>query len=624
MVVNIDIKEGFLNATRRPDNLGERAIVDALVTALLERDPRFADGNAIDDVVKAIVRSDNARHFHAFAVPQLRDFVKTDLPDSAQIIEQMDDANGRLGLGWLCRHRSDGSHIQGLNDCKDYLRKLVDALIGVFLDHLATFDRASLVEAMLRNQEAVFSEMDLWKRTFGAILASSDETSLATNSAIMRIGRLNGASMASRTVIEAAVCASPVEGGHVPGEYDLSQLMALASMIHHMGGYSEAMTAGIMPPEIKISSAGEVMMQHEFSEDVVRPFGEFLQTKSLKDAASSYIENYTSPNVRSEAAEAEEPSEDEKKFEAAWLAEYAFSLDNLRDFLSGFRAILEKDGKAVLPFSSSKLVSRLQSETGMEDESIAACMRLFTYQPRDIWNSSPDGFTNVSWFPWRFRRQLSIVSRPIIQITKEEEAEYLIAPAMVITSIAKFVADARTGGFDQKFFSENGPMFRWTGYISDRLGEAFNVDVAEKFLQIGWKAMSNLSDGQILGREKDPRFGDVDVLAWNERQSKVLIIECKDLSFDKTIGEIAWRLSKYQGEVKAGGKRDNLRRHLDRCEVIESNLGQLSNFVGFFVQSCERILLLSQSTPLQFAKITEKHNVRVVTFSEIADLFGLS
>lgn len=623
LIVHIDIKDGFLNFTRRPDNLGERAIVAALVTAILGHDPATADEGAIDEVVKAIVRSDNARHFHAFAVPQLRDHVRADLPESAQVIEQMDDTNGRLGLGWLCRDRSDGSLILGLSECKDYLRKLVDVLIGVFLGHLATFNRASLVEAMLRNHEAAISELDTWKRTYGAIEALSNEASLATHSAIERMGRLNAASMASRIVIEAAVCASPVEGGLTPGEYDMGQLMALAAMVHHMGGYSEAMTAGIMPPEIKISPAGDVMMQHEFSEDVVRPFGEFFQTKSLKDAASSYIEHYTSPDVSSEAAEqAEGSGDDEKEFEAAWLEEYGFSLDDLGDFLSGFHAILETDGKAVLPMTHAGLMGRLQAETGMSEESIAACMGLFTYQPRDVWNASPDGFTNFAWFPWRFRRQLSIVSRPIIQLTNGDEAGYLIAPAMVIASIAKFVSDARMGGIDQKSFRENGPMFRWVGSIRDTEGEAFNVEVANKFLRIGWEAKPNLSDGQILGRKKDPRFGDVDVLAWNKEQGKVLIIECKDLSFDKTTGEIAWRLSKYQGEAKPSGRRDDLRRHLDRCEVIEANLDLLSNFVGFDVQSSERILLLSQLTPLQFAKITERHNVRVVTFSEIEDMFS--
>lgn len=623
LVVRIDIKDGFLNATRRPDNLGERAIVSALITALLCHDPATADKGAIDKVVNAIVRSDNARHFHAFAVPQLRDHVRADLPDSAQVIEQMDDTYGRLGLGWLCRDRSDGSHILGLSECNEYLRKLVDALIGVFLGRLAAFNRASLVEAMLRNHEAAFSEMDTWKRTYGAIEALSDEASLATRSAIERMGRLNAASMTSRIVIEAAVCASPVEGGLIPGEFDMGQLMALAAMIHHMGGYSEAMTAGIMPPEIKISPAGDVMMRHEFSEDVVRPFGESFQTKSLKDAALSYIEHYTSPDFSSEAADqTEEPDDDEKKFEAAWLEEYAFSLDDLRDFLSGFHAILEMDAKAILPMTHTELTGRLQAETGMSEKSVAACMGLFTYWPRDVWNSSPDGFTSFAWFPWRFRRQLSLVSRPIIQITNGDEAEYLIAPAMVIASIAKFVADARTGAFKQNSFRENGPMFRWTGSISKTQGEAFNVEVANEFVRIGWEAKPNLSDGQILGRKKDPRFGDVDVLAWNKQQGKVLIIECKDLSFDKTTGEIAWRLSKYQGETKPDGKRDDLRLHLDRCEVIEANLDQLAKFVGFDVSSSERILLLSQSTPLQFAKITEKHNVRVVTFAEVAGIFG--
>ncbi|MEB2848098.1 hypothetical protein [Endobacterium cereale] len=148
--------------------------------------------------------------------------------------------------------------------------------------------------------------------------------------------------------------------------------------------------------------------------------------------------------------------------------------------------------------------------------------------------------------------------------------------------------------------------------------EAFNEKVAQRVRAIGWEAQANLSDGRILNRTKNPAFGDVDVLAWNADRQRVLIIECKDLSFDKTLGEIARRLSNYRGVTKDSGKRDDLRKHLDRCEDIEANLPSLSAFVGFEVKCVERVLLFSEPTPIQFSKIPAQFKVMVSIFGAIA------
>src|SRR3546814_14959532 len=147
-------------------------------------------------------------------------------------------------------------------------------------------------------------------------------------------------------------------------------------------------------------------------------------------------------------------------------------------------------------------------------------------------------------------------------------------------------------------FKKDGVMFKWICSVNVSQDEAFNKQAADKFRSIGWNAKANLSDGQILNRKKNPAFGDVDVLAWDESQKRVLIVECKDLSFDKTIGEIARRLSNYKGTIKANGNRDELKKNLDRCEDIEKNVTHLTKHFVLEVDRITRIWLFSQSTPI--------------------------
>ena len=284
--------------------------------------------------------------------------------------------------------------------------------------------------------------------------------------------------------------------------------------------------------------------------------------------------------------------------------------------------MLVTDRKAVLQMKLSDLIKRLCSESSLSSEIVAACIQTFSFIPREKWDVSPEGYMSSAWFPWQFRRQLSLVSRPIIQLENSDDPECLIAPAMIIMNVAKFVSDARDGALDQRMFKQDGLMFKWVGLVNGDQGEAFNEKVAEKLRCTGWDAKANLSDGQILNRKKNPTFGDVDVLAWDKTQKRVLVVECKDLSFDKTIGEIARRLANYKGVLKANGKRDDLKKHLDRCEDIEANIAQLSQFVGFDVERIDRVLLFSQSTPIQFSKIAEQYAVTVCTFSDIGKLFA--
>jgi hypothetical protein len=75
----------------------------------------------------------------------------------------------------------------------------------------------------------------------------------------------------------------------------------------------------------------------------------------------------------------------------------------------------------------------------------------------------------------------------------------------------------------------------------------------------------------LLGIPLDRDYGDVDALAWDPKSGRVLAIECKDLHFHKTLGEVAEQLSDFRGETRSDGKRDLLRKHLDRIVTMESH-----------------------------------------------------
>jgi hypothetical protein len=94
----------------------------------------------------------------------------------------------------------------------------------------------------------------------------------------------------------------------------------------------------------------------------------------------------------------------------------------------------------------------------------------------------------------------------------------------------------------------------------------------------------------------------VDVLAWNRESGRVLAIECKDLQYRKTAGEVAEQLADFRGGIDDRGKRDDLRKHLDRMELIAQHLPETASFVGIdCIEVVESHLVFRNPVPMQFA-----------------------
>lgn len=614
----LNVKAGFLSAGRRADNLAERAIVSALLRACLACVAPSTSTEAANRIVEEIIGDDGARHFHAFSAADIRDYVRDSLPTHGQIIERMDDANSRLGLGWLVRNHSDGAELAGQRECCDYLNAMVRALGERIKLSVSRFDRTALIKALLMNHEALFAEQEQWKRTFRAVRALSEDQNLATKTAADKIAHFNAASLASRIIAEIALCESPMAGGILPGKYDIAALLANASQMFHLGGYSDAMNVGVMPAKIRISPAGDILMDHGFTDEVIRPFGLNFQSVSLNDAAENYAENYAEIEEANEQAVGDSSSVDDVEFYNVWKNEFGVTIEDVRSFAEYFSGLATEIGEAILEKTVDEIVVGVSSLGKMENQTAAQCLELFSLIHRKKWDETPAGFKRNDWLPWRFRRRLSVIAKPILQLERGDNARCIVAPVMIVHHIEKFVSDVRFGRFDDQAFPKGKPVSKWIGKINHAQGEAFNKQVADRFVELGWQAEPNLSDGRILNRASDPAFGDVDVLAWSKTERRVLVAECKDLSFDKTFGEIARRLARYRGLETSDGERDDLKKHLDRCSALNTATAELSKFVGFDVGTIEPMLIFSQPTPMQFHKDVGSHGVQMLTFRDIA------
>jgi hypothetical protein len=282
---------------------------------------------------------------------------------------------------------------------------------------------------------------------------------------------------------------------------------------------------------------------------------------------------------------------------------------------------LETEGikrQAVSFTSSTAEISKCEDIVDLPVGVVPRIVAALTLTPRDSWIFTPRGFSRKDWYPWRYRRRLSVLSRPILQVAGGSEPRYLLAPGLVRDGGAKLVDYCYTAGFEAQAFPP-GKLRSWIGAGEHRRGHQFNAEVSERLKELGWSCRTNLKLTEILNTKLDRDYGDVDVLAW--RDGRVLVIECKSLRMAMTVSDIARQLHEFRGEFASEGKPDHLRKHLSRTGLLMSRLVQ----VGRFVRSkdpiaLEGVLVFSDLVPLHFSEVALQHSIRLVWYENLDTL----
>jgi hypothetical protein len=197
---------------------------------------------------------------------------------------------------------------------------------------------------------------------------------------------------------------------------------------------------------------------------------------------------------------------------------------------------------------------------------------------------------------------------------------FLITPGLVREGFASIVGNYYDGSYPDVHLGQ--AMRGYAGSARCRDGKEFNERVAARMTELGWSVLPEVQITKIIGKALDRNYGDVDVLAWDPGSRRVLIMECKDLQFRKTYGEIAEQLSDYRGVVSADGKvRDSLRKHLDRMEVLRAHVAQLQRFVQLQIPcTIESHLVFSHPVPMMFATGPIREQAATRTFDQLDDL----
>ena len=579
--IAIDCGPRYLRCFLSTGNLGDRLMIASLV-----RGVELVCGNeAISDAVmeewvQSVVGSDSARFLKMTPSQTLEDVIYDAAPlPELRLVTPEDRAWSRMGLARRAGYEGGPGSIPASQAGK-LLRAAVDEVWDRIRSRLVDLSRESVIERSLLNYVAARKEHRDWMRSTAARLALYDHEKVgaATNE---RVSRRDVASLACRVVAEMALCTSPYGTGFPCTVTDLDSLVAEVATLLECAGQSDALHYGLAthPP-------------------VMHPNGSFGFDASAAEATDLLLAEHWRRTFR-DAAKGDEGEGDEgvadPEFPSAFIAEFGLSLEQYAAFVDRVTLeALELNG-ALLRLRRSEVVQRLRDVGAMNPQGV---FEAFALVPRARWDEEyPADAKARDWWPWRYNRRLSIMRRPLVQLSKEVDP-FVIVVSSILAGTLQYLHRAAFGDLPDTLF-DSPEMAACIGRGADRNGHGFGRRVAERFGELSWKTLREVSLTQFGGEES---LGDVDVLAWRPATGLVYAVECKSLRFDRTCGEIGERLAEYSAGT-VGGKRSPLQKHLDRISFLEGNPERLAGLVGIPVDRLQlrSALVTEQLVSMQFS-----------------------
>jgi hypothetical protein len=387
--------------------------------------------------------------------------------------------------------------------------------------------------------------------------------------------------------------------------------MAKVLEIAGLGGWSDAIYWEAIEPRLRVTPLGDIHGNVTFHEEILAPYGRVGAELTIQQNVEDYAENLSEPE-----AKVTDTSKFAPEFNVALEEQFGASLEGVRKFIDALENVGIKRKRAIFIAKKSKLLEWIDKQ-GLADAPTATTLTDYlTFKGRAHWRDAPAGYDERDLFPWRFRRRLSVLRKPIIQLDDAEDATLIVAPGIARDAVVYMIGNYHRGDFPLRQLSPK--MKRWAGESRKRMGQEFSEAVAKRLRGLGWNTETEIRVTKLLKKGFERDYGDVDVLAWRQDTSRVLVIECKDVQHRKSEGEIAEQLADFRGELDSDGKPDLLLRHLRRIEVISRHPAEVAKYVD--LSDSPRIeghLVFKNPVPMKFAWRRMESRVTLHLFSEL-------
>lgn len=400
-------------------------------------------------------------------------------------------------------------------------------------------------------------------------------------------------------------------------EADHSLVLADMNLLILFANHRDAISYGFVDPRINLFPNGELGVNERFYATVL---SEYL-TKRGRGISERVAADYEShfPTLGEPAPFSAEELKVFEDFDKVFVPEFGFGFRLLFELKSILQKFAVESGCSIGKMTEEMLQGFLRV-SGFDPTQAEAFLQRFTLPVRGAWNSNlPSRCRDHDVFPWRFRRQLSLYMRPLVQLDVASR-EWLVSISACEKAFSYLLGHLERARLPKEFF-HSPEMQAYVGSVTNKRGHDFAEKVGRVFSDAGYSTKLEIQMTE-LGGSKKLGLGDIDVVSWDEASGKIYAVECKRLLVANSVREVVQRLEDFQGDKK---ELDSLARHLRRVEWLEKNLDSLAKFTGISVEKICLVPLLvtSEIVPMQFYKEMSFPTSQVLSFDEITKAISL-
>jgi hypothetical protein len=598
------------HALRRPDNIAEVEMATALLRILAVKLGVEKSETELRALVQEVAGSPHLRWRHTFVASLAIDVLKyhgligrmREIPVSAGALV-------KCGLAFLTRAREDGRKIEGKSACRDFLFQQNAILINRLREQIATFNKESFVKLAFAAFQAAQGEVQSWDSTARANRAIHGAREDHRGS-LERINQANGVIRSASILLEIANAEAQIEGGIELGDMDFAELQALSLLVIQFSDMLPTIMGDWLRAEIIISPTGDVLTDQRFEEMTLQRSAERRHEVERARQSEAYYRRFGASN---------EPGALPEDFRHAIAVEYGADSEAVLDLPYALARLAANRNSGVITMSRSELIVALEAFDGLKEHDLSDLVDRLTMPVRANWEELPTGCSRLDFDISRFDRRLSLIGRPIIAFTADEDPRLAIAPAVVQRALFHNLSGALSGSLQNEFWRTR-EMRAFSGASGMKEGLEFNETVTNRITNMGLRAWSSAKPAWALNCKATPevqQLGDVDVLAVSPDGGRVWVIEAKDLKLCPTMGEIARRLSEYRGHRSEKGQPDKMLRHLQRVAYLRHHAGDLVRRLGLAgIPQISGALIVRSPQPMEQVMATSP-DARVVMFDDI-------
>lgn len=595
--IYVFLKKQFYYSLYSPDNLGEKVLLEIVLKEMAEVLKKFnptsvLNQQSIEQILNSYMPLSTKKrllvHFSGsdfrkdpINIIQLRKlspyFINTQLDDLAESVSSKS---------------YDPKTINGF----DKKNKLLSSIVVHFYKGLRTllqhYDFEDTLQKLLMQYEAaIFNRV---KYEFEATSKIQCFQSYADiHSQVSKENKENNQiSLASRCLIEHIV-AEPMNGKKSLDITALDTALAFMYNIINWGFIGDEVRFNIHDVEISLLPSGRIGTSKSFQKNVVEPFYDIKFKEDIHSIENQFHEKFRKPNRE---------KENDFEFESAFKAEFNISFAVFLDIVINSSQLAINEPNSIFKTTKNQFIKLLTKSLEASNSEIDIFLNNFSMTSRGkVENVKEYGFAGSDFYPWRYNRKLSFLTKPFIYTENENKEKQLWFSARAVVdfyfNLTNNIYSGRYNGtssemrsFIAKTNNKKGKVF--TNYIHELLKENLQSSVYREIAIGPNSILNNLED-----------LGDFDVLIINYTDKNIIAVECKNINIARIPYEMHQELQKF-----ISGSKPWLPKVKKREEWLLQNknsLHALKDEIDYSSFSFESIIVTNEAIPLPFLKSNE-------------------